>query len=57
MELNATDADEYGNLNSKLAYTLISQNPSHDMFRISKKGVITVKNSSLDREVRTFPTS
>uniref|UniRef100_A0A8C7Y5Q6 Cadherin domain-containing protein n=1 Tax=Oryzias sinensis TaxID=183150 RepID=A0A8C7Y5Q6_9TELE len=57
MQVNATDADEKDNKNSKLAYTLISQNPPHDMFRIERSGVIRVKNSSLDREVRTFPTS
>ncbi|RVE74106.1 hypothetical protein OJAV_G00038140 [Oryzias javanicus] len=51
VKVNATDADEPGNKNSELAYTLISQNPSHDMFRIDNSGVVSVKNSILDREI------
>ncbi|KAF6728699.1 Desmoglein-1-gamma [Oryzias melastigma] len=49
-QVNATDADEPGNKNSELAYSLISQNPPHDMFSIDKGGMISVKNPNLDRE-------
>lgn len=51
MKINATDADEPGNPNSIIAYTLLDQNPPGDMFSISKDGTIHVNNPSLDREV------
>ncbi|KAM4548234.1 desmoglein-2.1-like [Odontesthes bonariensis] len=45
----ATDADEPGNVNSVIAYTLIDQNPPGDMFRMNLDGTVFVKKS-LDRE-------
>lgn len=57
MKVNATDADEPGNDNSKIAYSLVDQKPNDDMFYITKDGVIKVKKATLDREVvYTFST-
>ncbi len=53
MKITATDADEEGNKNSQIAYSIISQNPSNDMFYMTNDGTVYVKNSGLDREVRT----
>lgn len=53
MKITATDADEPGNANSLIAYTIMDQSPAHDMFDISPDGTIFVKKSSLDREVWT----
>ncbi|XP_070765423.1 desmoglein-2.1-like [Enoplosus armatus] len=50
MKIAATDADEPNHVNSQIAYTIIDQKPSHDMFDITKDGTIYVKKSSLDRE-------
>ncbi|XP_059197235.1 desmoglein-2.1-like [Centropristis striata] len=50
MTITATDADEPGNKNSQIAYSIIEQNPDHDLFHITKDGNIIVKNSGLDRE-------
>ncbi|XP_053178220.1 desmoglein-2.1-like [Scomber japonicus] len=50
MKVVATDADEPGNNNSKIAYSLGSQNPPHDMFSITSDGTIYVKSPELDRE-------
>lgn len=55
MKVVATDADEPGNDNSKIAYSLGSQNPPHDMFSITSDGTIYVKSPELDREVWTTP--
>lgn len=52
MKITATDADEPNNPNSQIAYSLLEQNPPHDMFEIRKDGTIYVKNSALDREVQ-----
>lgn len=51
MKVIATDADEIGNDNSLIAYSLLDQKPNHDMFYITKDGIIKVKKSTLDREV------
>ncbi|XP_036888353.1 desmoglein-1-like [Sturnira hondurensis] len=52
MRLNATDADEPNNLNSKIAFKIISQEPSDSpMFIINRyTGEIRTMNSFLDRE-------
>lgn len=52
MKLNATDADEPNNLNSKIAFKIISQEPSDSpMFIINRyTGEIRTMNSFLDRE-------
>uniref|UniRef100_A0A3Q3WQK7 Cadherin domain-containing protein n=1 Tax=Mola mola TaxID=94237 RepID=A0A3Q3WQK7_MOLML len=51
VKINATDADEPGNENSQIAYTIVNQNPSHDMFYITNDGTIHVKKPTLDREI------
>lgn len=51
MKITATDADEPGNENSQIMYTLIDQKPAHDMFHILSDGTLCVKKPSLDREV------
>lgn len=51
MKVIATDADEVGNDNSLIAYSLVDQKPNHDMFYITKDGIIKVKRATLDREV------
>ncbi|KAK1897303.1 Desmoglein-2 [Dissostichus eleginoides] len=50
MKITATDADEPGNKNSQIAYTILHQNPPDGMFGISQDGTIYVKNPALDRE-------
>ncbi|XP_036888356.1 desmoglein-1-like [Sturnira hondurensis] len=52
MRLNATDADEPNNLNSKIAFKIIRQEPSDSpMFIINRyTGEIRTMNSFLDRE-------
>uniref|UniRef100_A0AAZ3NMA9 Cadherin domain-containing protein n=1 Tax=Oncorhynchus tshawytscha TaxID=74940 RepID=A0AAZ3NMA9_ONCTS len=55
MTLTATDADEPGNENSKIAYTIIKQEPpGESMFHITKDGVLKVKQPTLDREVQDW---
>ncbi|XP_071342910.1 desmoglein-2.1-like isoform X2 [Trachinotus anak] len=49
MKVNATDADEPGNENSQIVFSIIDQNPPHDMFYMSSNGTIYVKRP-LDRE-------
>lgn len=51
MKVLATDADEPSNENSMIAYSLLDQKPNHDMFYITKDGIIKVKKNTLDREV------
>lgn len=55
MTITATDADEEGNENSQIAFSILDQTPAGDMFYITNDGTIFVK-STLDREVRTGPT-
>ncbi|XP_012870262.1 PREDICTED: desmoglein-1 [Dipodomys ordii] len=52
MRLNATDADEPNNLNSKIAFKIISQEPSDaPMFIINRyTGEIRTMNNFIDRE-------
>lgn len=56
MRLNATDADEPNNLNSKIAFKIIRQEPSDSpMFIINRyTGEIRTMNNFLDREVTSF---
>lgn len=51
VKVNATDADQDNNPNSQIAYSLVDQKPNHDMFKITKDGIITVKRATLDKEV------
>ncbi|XP_077440238.1 desmoglein-2.1-like isoform X3 [Vanacampus margaritifer] len=48
--VTATDADEPGSPNSQLFYTIVKQDPPHDMFRMNNDGNIYVDKSTLDRE-------
>ncbi|KAK5906714.1 hypothetical protein CesoFtcFv8_004635 [Champsocephalus esox] len=50
MKIMATDADEPGNTNSQIAYTILDQSPPDEMFGISQDGTVFVKNPALDRE-------
>uniref|UniRef100_A0A8C3AH88 Cadherin domain-containing protein n=1 Tax=Cyclopterus lumpus TaxID=8103 RepID=A0A8C3AH88_CYCLU len=52
MKITATDADESGNENSQIVYTILEQNPPHGMFDIKNDGTIFVKSAALDREVK-----
>lgn len=52
MKIQATDADEPGNINSQIRYEIIKQEPSNDMFSINENGEVLVNNAGLDREVR-----
>ncbi|NXD15544.1 DSG2 protein, partial [Nothocercus nigrocapillus] len=53
MRINATDADEQNNLNSKIAFRIISQNPS-SAFSIKKDtGEVQVATINLDRETHS----
>lgn len=47
----ATDADEQGNKNSQIAYSIVDQKPDNGMFHMTKDGTIRVAESILDREV------
>ncbi|XP_077390683.1 desmoglein-2.1-like isoform X2 [Festucalex cinctus] len=48
--VTATDADEPGNPNSQLFYTIVKQDPPHNMFHMNSDGNIYVDKSTLDRE-------
>ncbi|XP_069378761.1 desmoglein-2.1 isoform X2 [Paralichthys olivaceus] len=50
MAITATDADEPGNENSQIAYSIIDQNPPSNMFYITNDGTIFVNKPYLDRE-------
>ncbi|XP_047444088.1 desmoglein-2.1 [Mugil cephalus] len=50
MQIEATDADEPGNDNSKIFYSIINQSPPDDMFYVNSDGKIYVKRPFLDRE-------
>ncbi|NXP55679.1 DSG2 protein, partial [Heliornis fulica] len=53
MRINATDADEPNNLNSKIAFKIISQSPSA-AFTIDKDtGIVRVAKINLDRETQS----
>ena len=55
MKVEATDADEPGNANSEIFYTILSQDPplpNANMFDINPaSGQIRVQSQGLDREV------
>lgn len=54
MHITATDADEPGTINSKIAYSIVKQTPADSkyMFSIDKEtGKVYVKETNLDREV------
>lgn len=54
MQITATDADEPGSINSKIAYSIVKQTPTESkmMFSIDKEtGKVYVKEKTLDREV------
>lgn len=57
MKIIATDADEPGNENSQIAYTLVNQIPADGTFHVSTDGTVYVKKSSLDREVWPKPST
>ncbi|XP_061743867.1 desmoglein-2.1-like isoform X3 [Nerophis ophidion] len=48
--VTATDADEPGNKNTQLVYSIVKQEPPHGMFAMNRQGNIVVKEPSLDRE-------
>lgn len=53
--MTATDADEAGSDNSKIVYSILSQEPagSESVFAINERtGAITIKRPILDREVK-----
>lgn len=52
MKINATDADEPNNLNSKIAFRIISQNPSSAFSMEKDTGEVRVATINLDREVK-----
>lgn len=52
MKVQATDADEPGNINSQILYEIIKQEPSENMFSINQDGEVLVNDDRLDREVR-----
>ena len=56
MRVNATDADEPNNLNSKIAFKIISQSPSAAFDMNKDTGEVRVAKINLDREVKkTLP--
>lgn len=55
MKIIASDADEPGHKNSQIAYSLIDQNPPHNMFYMVNDGTIYVNQATLDREVEYKP--
>ncbi|KAG9348065.1 hypothetical protein JZ751_004090, partial [Albula glossodonta] len=53
MKINATDDDEPGNINSKIAYSIVSQEPKGEqMFFLRKNGELFVRRPTLDREAQ-----
>ncbi|NWQ78224.1 DSG2 protein, partial [Columbina picui] len=53
MRINATDADEPNNLNSKIAYRIISQSPSAAFSMNKDTGEVRVATINLDREAHS----
>uniref|UniRef100_A0A8B9T6T1 Cadherin domain-containing protein n=1 Tax=Anas platyrhynchos TaxID=8839 RepID=A0A8B9T6T1_ANAPL len=53
MKINATDADEPNNLNSKIAFRIISQNPSSAFSMNKDTGEVRVATINLDRETQS----
>lgn len=52
MRINATDADEPNNLNSKIAFRIVSQSPSNAFSMDKNTGDVRVAKINLDREVK-----
>ncbi|KFP03825.1 Desmoglein-2, partial [Calypte anna] len=53
MRINATDADEPNNLNSKIAFRIISQSPSAAFSMNKDTGEVRVAKINLDREIHS----
>ncbi|KAM9302870.1 desmoglein-2 [Morus bassanus] len=53
MKINATDADEPNNLNSKIAFRIISQSPSAAFSMDKDTGEVRVAKINLDRETQS----
>ncbi|NXJ49035.1 DSG2 protein, partial [Spizaetus tyrannus] len=53
MRINATDADEPNNLNSKIAFRIISQSPSAAFSMNKDTGEVQVAKINLDRETQS----
>uniref|UniRef100_A0A8C0BT07 Cadherin domain-containing protein n=1 Tax=Buteo japonicus TaxID=224669 RepID=A0A8C0BT07_9AVES len=52
MRINATDADEPNNLNSKIAFRIVSQSPGAAFSMNKDTGEVRVAKINLDREVK-----
>ncbi|OWK57085.1 Desmoglein-2 [Lonchura striata] len=53
MRINATDADEPNNLNSKIAFRIVSQSPSTPFIIDKNTGEVRVAKINLDRETQS----
>ncbi|XP_075561319.1 desmoglein-2 [Pelecanus crispus] len=53
MRINATDADEPNNLNSKIAFRIVSQSPSAAFSMNKDTGEVRVAKINLDREIQS----
>ncbi|RLW13326.1 hypothetical protein DV515_00000226 [Chloebia gouldiae] len=53
MRINATDADEPNNLNSKIAFRIVSQSPSIPFIIDKNTGEVRVAKINLDRETQS----
>ncbi|NXB46275.1 DSG2 protein, partial [Leucopsar rothschildi] len=53
MRINATDADEPSNLNSKIAFRIVSQSPSMAFSMDKSTGEVRVAKINLDRETQS----
>ncbi|XP_062489500.1 desmoglein-2 [Pezoporus occidentalis] len=53
LRINATDADEPNNLNSKIAFRIVSQSPSAAFSMDKDTGVVRVAKINLDRETQS----
>ncbi|KAJ7427524.1 Desmoglein-2 [Willisornis vidua] len=53
MRINATDADEPNNLNSKIAFRIVSQSPSAAFSMDKNTGEVRVAKINLDREAQS----
>ncbi|XP_041255296.1 desmoglein-2-like [Onychostruthus taczanowskii] len=53
MRINATDADEPNNINSKIAFRIVSQSPSNAFSMDKNTGEVRVAKINLDRETQS----
>ncbi|NXC68612.1 DSG2 protein, partial [Anhinga anhinga] len=53
MKINATDADEPNNINSKIAFRIVSQSPSAAFSMVKDTGEVQVAKINLDRETQS----